>query len=116
MKVVVLYHPNSEQGGLVQDFSRDYERFKRKRLDLVSLETKQGSDYVELYAITQYPAFLAISEDGSLQRLWQGNPIPLMDELDYYTRDQDMHDYRSSIAHTLKVIQPLTLQSAIASS
>jgi hypothetical protein len=115
MKVIVLYHPNSEQDGLVQDFARDYARFKAKKLNLVSLETLEGSDYARLYDITQYPAFLAISENGSLQRLWQGNPIPLMDELDYYTRDQDQHDYSNSISHRLKIIQPLTLQPAIAS-
>src|SRR5258708_14162430 len=107
MKVVVLYHPNAEQNGLVQDFARDYARFKAKKLDLVSLESEAGADYAELYGITQYPAFLAISEDGGLQRLWQGNPMPLMDELDYYTHDQDMHDYSHTAGHRLRVIQPL---------
>lgn len=108
MKVVVLYHPNSEQEALVSDFAREYQRFKVKKLELVSLETQSGADYARLYDITQYPAFLAISESGTLQRLWQGNPMPLMDELDYYTRDQEIHDYRSVAGHRLRIIQPLT--------
>lgn len=107
MNVVVLYHPNSEQNGLVQNFAHDYERFKTKKLKLVSLETQQGADYARLYDITQYPAFLAISDSGTLQRLWQGNPVPLMDELDYYTRDQETHYYRSAASHRLRVVQPL---------
>lgn len=108
MKVIVLYHPNSERGGLVQDFARDYERFKAKKLELLSLETQQGADYARLYDTTQYPAFLAISSNGTMQRMWQGMPLPLMDELSYYTQDQDRHDYGSSVLHQLKVIQPLT--------
>lgn len=108
MKVVVLYHPNSEQDGIIQDFAHDYERFKSKKLGLISLETLEGADYARLYGITRYPAFLAISDSGTLQRLWQGYPIPLMDELDYYTRDQEVHDYSHIANHHLRVIQPLT--------
>lgn len=107
MRVVVLYHPNSEQDGLVQDFARDYQRFKAKKLELVSLETQAGADYALLYDITQYPAFLAIDNSGTLQRLWQGSPIPLMDELDYYTRDQEIHNYIQTAGHRLRPTQPL---------
>lgn len=107
MRVVILYHPKSDHEGRVEDYAREYQRFKAKKLELVSLETQAGADYAQLYDITQYPAFLAISESGTLQRLWQGNPIPLMDELDYYTRDQDAHDYSQVAGHRLRVIQPL---------
>ena len=53
MKVIVLYHPNSEQQGIIEDFARDYERFKRKKLELVSLETQSGADYARLYDSSQ---------------------------------------------------------------
>ncbi len=114
MKVVVLYHPNSEQEGIVQDFVRDYERFKNKKLELISLETTAGSDMARLYDITQYPAFLAISDSGTMQRMWQGNPMPLLDELDYYTHDQEHINYTGGLLHQLKIIQPLSLQPATA--
>lgn len=113
MRVIVLYHQNSEQQGLVEDFARDYQRFKNKKLELISLETQAGADYANLYDITQYPAFLAISDDGSMQRLWQGS-TPMMDELDYYTRDQEHSGGLMEASHHLKVIQPLTLSPATA--
>lgn len=107
MRVIVLYHPNSEQQGIILDFARDYERFKQKKLELVSLETLPGADLARLYGVTQYPAFLAVSDSGTMQRMWQGNPMPLMDELDYYTRDQDSHDYTGAVSHRLLVVKPL---------
>lgn len=113
MRVVVLYHPKSEQDGMVQDFTRDYQRFKGKKLQLISLESTKGAGYARLYDITQYPAFLAISDNGSLQRLWQGSPMPLMDELDYYTKDQPYTDLASP-QHQPKVVQPPAPQSATA--
>lgn len=107
MRVVVLYHQKSEQEGLVQDFARDYRRFKNKKLELLSLESVKGADLAVLYGVTIYPAILAISDDGSLQRLWQGIPLPLMDELDYYTKDQPYISSTSNLHHP-KTVQPLT--------
>lgn len=87
MRVVVLYHPRSEHAGKVEDYARDYKlRAKTKELELVSLETVQGADLAKLYGIISYPAVLAISADGQLQKLWQGSNLPLMNELDYYTK------------------------------
>jgi hypothetical protein len=114
VKVVVLYHQNSEYTGLVQDFAHEYERFKAKKLELIALETTQGADLANLYGATQYPTFLAIADSGTMQRMWQGMPMPLMDELSYYTQDQDAHDYSRSIAHRLKVLQPPTLTRSTA--
>lgn len=108
MKVIVLYHPNSEQDGLIADFARDYERFKAKKLELVSLETQAGADYARLYDIVTYPAFLAITDNGTLQRLWQGMPLPLMDELSYY--DQESKPMRP---HDIRTIMPLTPSTAV---
>lgn len=85
MKVVLLYHPNSEHARKVEDFARDFTRFnKDRKLDLVSLETREGASKASIYDIVQYPAVLALSDDGILLRNWQGEQLPLMDELAYY--------------------------------
>ncbi len=107
MKVVVLYHKQSDHIGIVEEFKTDYKRFKGKDLELLELETPKGAYTAELYGVTQYPAFLALSDDGVMQKMWQGIPMPLMDELDYYTRDQDMHDYSGATSHHLRIVQPL---------
>jgi hypothetical protein len=87
MKVIVLYHPLSDHGGLVADYAAEFERYKKKTLDLVSLESIEGADLAELYGITHYPAILVMTDAGSLQRMWQGTPLPLMDELTYYVEE-----------------------------
>jgi hypothetical protein len=84
MKVVVLYRPKSEQEGKVQDFARDYKQLKNRELKLISLDSVEGDNLAKLYDIVRYPAFLAIKDDGQLEQLWQGDSMPLMNELDYY--------------------------------
>jgi hypothetical protein len=84
MKVVVLYRPRSEQEGKVLDFARDYKQLRNREFNLVSLDTVEGDNMAKVYDITQYPAFLAIKDDGQLEQMWQGENLPLMNELDYY--------------------------------
>jgi hypothetical protein len=85
MKVVVLYRPNTEHEGKVRDFARDYKQLRNKDLQLINLDTVEGDNMAKIYDITQYPAFLAIKDDGQLEQMWQGETLPLMNELDYYT-------------------------------
>jgi hypothetical protein len=91
MRAVVLYHPNSDHLGLVEGFVHDFKRFKDKELELVSLETREGADIATLYDVTQYPAILIIGPEGKLQKLWQGEILPLMDEVESY-----MHNFEPS--------------------
>ena len=86
MRVVMLYRPKSEHEGTVLDYVHDYERFRGKKIDLISLDTIAGSNLAQLHDITQYPAVLALADDGSAQRFWQGLPLPLMNDIDQYAQ------------------------------
>lgn len=81
MKVVALYHPQSDTARIVEEYSRDFERERGVALELVSLETKEGADMARLYDIVQYPAILVIRDDGQLLGQWQGDQLPLRDEV-----------------------------------
>jgi hypothetical protein len=84
MKVLILYRPNTEHAGQAMDYARDYKQLKNKEIKLISLDTVEGDDMAKLYDITQYPAVVAIKDDGQLAKMWQGSTLPLMNELDYY--------------------------------
>ena len=86
MKVLILYRPNSEHDTLVHNFARDVERSSSKELEFVSLNTKDGAATASLYDIVEYPAIVAISDEGILQKSWQGKQLPLIDEVSYYAR------------------------------
>lgn len=86
MRVVILYHPEGEHAGKVLDYLKEHDMRgeKPRQIELVSLETKKGAQLAKLYDVTNYPATLAIAENGSLLKLWQGGGLPPMDEVDYF--------------------------------
>lgn len=87
MRVLVLYRPNSEHGRLTDDFIRDYQaRRQSDRLEVLSIDTREGSALATLYDVMEYPAIMVLQDNGSIQKIWQGSILPLMDEVASYAR------------------------------
>jgi hypothetical protein len=85
MKVVVLYRPNSEHARSVEEYVRDFQqRHSVPKLEIISIDTREGSATATLYDVVQYPAFLVIQNDGYVQKMWEGDPLPMMDEIASY--------------------------------
>jgi thioredoxin-like negative regulator of GroEL len=81
MKAVALYRPKSEHSRTVEEYIRDFDHQRGKTLELVSLDSVEGSDMARLYGIVEYPAILVIRDDGQLLKHWEGSRMPLMDEV-----------------------------------
>lgn len=85
MRVLVLYRPNSEHGRQIEEFIRDYQRRRREdRIEVLNVDTRDGSAMATLYDVVQYPAILVLQTDGYVQKVWQGDSLPLMDEVASY--------------------------------
>lgn len=87
MKVVVLYRPNSDHARDVETFVRDFQRqhdLGNSKVELVSVNTRDGAATASLYDILAYPAIMAIAEDGRVLNIWPGPQLPLMDEVASY--------------------------------
>ena len=83
--MLVLYRPNSEHGRVVEDFIHDYQaRQHIGKLEVISIDTREGMAMASLYDIVQYPAIMVIRMDGGIVRVWQGETLPLMNEVASY--------------------------------
>lgn len=80
----MLYRPNSEHARSVEEYVRDFQHQRGKVIELMSLDTVEGAEKANLYGLMQYPAIIAVREDGQLLRDWQGSNLPLMDEVAGY--------------------------------
>lgn len=85
MKLVILYRPNSEHARLTETFIHDYRATHvSSSMEIVDIDTRDGIAMAELYDVVQYPAIMALKDDGKMQKIWQGPELPLMDEVASY--------------------------------
>lgn len=80
-----MYRPGSEHSRKVEDFAQDLKRQSSGKVELVSIDTRDGWSTASLYDVVQYPAVLALRDDGQLIREWDGDTMPLLNEVSYYT-------------------------------
>lgn len=84
MKAVVIYKEESDHAREVLDYLRDFERQTGHVLETVDPETREGASFCRTYDIVEYPSIAALSDDGVLQNLWRGRPLPTISEVSYY--------------------------------
>lgn len=82
MVLVALYRKNSEQYRPVYEFLEMLRRrYPGKPIVELDIDTRDGAAEATLYGVVRYPALLVRSLDGHIQGLWEGEPLPLIDEV-----------------------------------
>ena len=84
MRVVVIYKDQTDYARTVDDYLRDFERQTGEVLEVIDPDTSEGGDFCRTYDIVEYPSLVAISDDGTMQNLWRGLPLPTISEVSYY--------------------------------
>ena len=84
MKVVVVYKDESDHAREVYDYLKDFTRQTGHNLETINPDTRDGQEFCRVYDIVEYPTLVAISDDGSLQNIWRGTPLPTISEVSYY--------------------------------
>lgn len=84
MRTVIIFKEESDHAREVLDYLRDFSRQTGRELETIDPDTPAGSDFCRTYDIVEYPSVVAISDDGALQNLWRGRPLPTISEVSYY--------------------------------
>jgi len=87
VKVLVLYRPDSEFSRNVEDFLRDLRQvhsLNEKQLEVLNYDSRDGSAMASLYDIMTQPAIVIVNDDGSYIKHWEGDRLPLQQEVTGY--------------------------------
>jgi hypothetical protein len=86
MRIVILYHPESDHSRTVEEYTHDFMRRNPEvKMESLSVDTLIGARTAELYDIMQYPSMIALRDDNSMAKSWVGLPLPLMNEVAYFS-------------------------------
>lgn len=84
MKVIVFYKTESDHARLVIDFLRDVKRQTGYKLEEMDPDSREGTRLCRDYDIIEYPTILAVNNEGVMQSMWRGLPLPTISEVGYY--------------------------------
>ena len=86
MKVTILYRKDRDYNRTLEEYVREFKSRTGQDLEMVDVDSREGSAKAELYDAVQYPAIIAENYQGEMMRMWQGMPLPLMNELSFYNQ------------------------------
>lgn len=87
MRLLVIYRPKSEHSRSIESFIREFKyrhTTDNNLLEVLNIDTREGAAMASLYDVVQYPAVLALSDDGQLLKSWEGDTMPVIDEVAGY--------------------------------
>ena len=84
MRVVVIYKEETDYARQVTDYMRDFLRQTGHELETMNPESAEGISFTGTYDIMEFPTVVALSDDGRLQNMWRGLPLPTISEVSYY--------------------------------
>lgn len=84
MRVVIIYKDASDHAREVMDYLRDFTRQTGRELETLDPDSREGVDFCRVYDIVEYPSIIALDDQGLLQNLWRGRPLPTISEVSYY--------------------------------
>ncbi len=85
MRVVAIWRDNTDYAREVTDWMREFNRRTGKELENLDPDSREGEGFARAYDIVQYPTIIAVANDGKELKRWSGLPMPLMDEVSFYT-------------------------------
>lgn len=84
MRVVVIYRYESDHAREVLDYLRDFSKQTGREIEEVDPDGRDGAQFCRAYDIVEYPTMIALSDDGRVQNVWRGRPLPTISEVSFY--------------------------------
>jgi len=82
MKLLVLYKPKSEYARMIEDYLTDLGRqYPSVNIEVLDAESIEGVSKSAIYDILDFPALVAVTEDGSVLNMWIGQMLPQKQEV-----------------------------------
>lgn len=84
MKTYIVYKEHSDHSRAVTEYVHDFTKQTGLFINLLDPESLEGESFCRAYGIMDYPSVVAVAEDGQMQKMWVGLPLPTIMEVSYY--------------------------------
>lgn len=84
MKTYIVYKEHSDHSRAVTEYVHDFTKQTGLNINLLDPESLEGESFCRAYGIMDYPSVVAVADDGQMQKMWVGLPLPTIMEVSYY--------------------------------
>jgi hypothetical protein len=87
MKIVVLYRPKSDKASEVEEYINELRKDVQGtgvRIEVLNVDSRDGNAMASLYDVFSFPTILVVQDSGIIQHSWEGQELPLFDEIKAY--------------------------------
>lgn len=88
MRVACVYKEDTDYAREVSEWFSDFKYQTGKEVEAVDPESIEGEIFCRARDIVEYPTVVALADDGQVLKEWRGTPLPQIDEVAYYVREQ----------------------------
>jgi hypothetical protein len=86
MRTFIVYREQSDHARAVETFMHDFAKQTGREIETISPDTPEGARLCEVYSLVEYPSMVALDDNGIVQNMWRGLPLPTISEVSYYAR------------------------------
>lgn len=84
MRTIVLTRQATDYARAVETFVSDFARQTGRELEVIDADSPEADSLIQTYDVLEFPAILALTDDGQVQNMWVGANLPTISEVSYY--------------------------------
>ena len=84
MKSYIIYRKNSEDARLVEEFLFNLKKVHNLEPEIIDQDSREADNKLQVYGLTKFPAILIVDDNGPLQKSWEGEQMPLINDFFFY--------------------------------
>ena len=85
MSLVVVWRDNTDYARELMTWMADFKRETGEEIKSFDPDTVEGELFVKARDIVEYPAIVAVANDGRVLKAWTGRMLPRISDVSYYT-------------------------------
>lgn len=86
MRLVLLWNEETDYASEVREWLRDFQHDAPDvKIESLDPQVDEGERLAQVYDVVRYPAILSLDNDGRLLQIWDGTPMPQIDQVAYWT-------------------------------
>jgi len=85
MKTVIYSREQRDYSRAVTEFIEMFARkYPGQTIEMKSPDTREASSLMSMLGVDRYPAIVVTRDNDAVVQMWQGEPLPLLDEVAAY--------------------------------